>query len=810
MTMLGDYRVIELADERGQLAGSVLASLGAEVITVEPPGGSHSRQVGPFAGDVVSPNTSLWHWSYNRGKKSVVLDLETSEGRDELLRLTDGADIVIEAFGPEVLDELGLGYGVMAERNPALIHLSISAFGGTGPKAKWPATDLTIMASGGQMVLTGDSDRSPLRIPLPQAYAHAAAECSSAALIALYERENNSGLGQHIDLSAQASTLQASQTYMVALAINAPESNREAGGVTVAGIYIQLMWPCADGHVSVTVLFGTALGPYTRRLMEWIHEEGFCDEETLNKDWLNYADLLFSGSEPVEEYDRVKQCVTDFCMTKTKQELFDAAFAKRLLIAPVTTAEDVYNNPHLQARDLWEDLVVEGQEVKFPGRMAIFSETPQVPLPAPPSVGEHTTQVLSEPPRKPSVSIPAIPDRQGKALEGLKVLDFMWVMAGPARSRVLADYGANIVRVDSEARMDTARTLFPFHDDEGLPDNSALYSNMNANKRGLSLDLNKPEAIEVVHDLVQWADVVLESFSPKGMRGFGLGYESLRKIKPDLVMASSCIMGQTGPYTELAGYGTMAAAISGFFEPTGWPDRGPSGPFGAYTDYISSRYLVACVMAAVEHHRSTGQGQYLDFSQGEASMQQLAPLLLDWSVNERMWERRGNRDDVFAPHGVFPSAGDDEWVAIAVCDDNQWQALCDLMGSSGVKDLAVEERRSRQDELEELISGWTSSRPNSEVMEHCVAAGIPAHQVQNSRHTLVDPQLKHRNHFIEVGHPTQGTTTIENSRFVMSRTPAVVTYGGPTWGEHNWEILTEELGYDADRIADLAIAEVLG
>jgi crotonobetainyl-CoA:carnitine CoA-transferase CaiB-like acyl-CoA transferase len=132
------------------------------------------------------------------------------------------------------------------------------------------------------------------------------------------------------------------------------------------------------------------------------------------------------------------------------------------------------------------------------------------------------------------------------------------------------------------------------------------------------------------------------------------------------------------------------------------------------------------------------------------------------------------------------------------------------MGSSGVKDLAVKERRTRQDELEELISGWTSSRSNSEVMEQCVAAGIPAHQVQNSRHTLVDPQLEHRNHFIEVGHPTQGTTTIENSRFVMSRTPAVVTYGGPTWGEHNWEILTEELGYDADRIADLAIAEVLG
>ena len=210
--MLGDYRVIELADERGQLAGSVLAALGAEVITIEPPGGSHSRQIGPFANDVSSPEMSLWHWSYNRGKKSVVMDLETPEGQDQLLQLTDGADIVIEAFGPGVLDSMGLGYDVISQRNPAVIHLSISAYGETGPKARWPASDLTIMASGGQMVLTGDSDRSPLRIPLPQAYAHASAEAASAATIALYERENNSGLGQHIDLSAQASTLQASQT----------------------------------------------------------------------------------------------------------------------------------------------------------------------------------------------------------------------------------------------------------------------------------------------------------------------------------------------------------------------------------------------------------------------------------------------------------------------------------------------------------------------------------------------------------------------------------------------------------------------
>jgi crotonobetainyl-CoA:carnitine CoA-transferase CaiB-like acyl-CoA transferase len=777
---------------------------------VEPPGGSRSRTIAPFADDAASPDTSLWHWSYNRGRKSVVLDIATEQGRSDLLRLVAGADFLIESFDPGTMDSLGLGYDTLGAVNPALIMVSITPFGSTGPKANWPVTDLTVLAAGGQMAMTGDDDRAPLRIPLPQVYFHACAEGAGGALIALYERQHNSGLGQHVDTSAQESAMQAAQTYMLAGPVGASANSRVAGGVKTAGINVRLMWPCKDGHMSVTFLFGTALGPFSRRLMEWVHEEGFCDEATRDKDWNNYAELLFGGVEPVEEYERVKQAIEDFMLTKTKKELFEAAFERRLLFAPVTTAEDVLDSPHLAAREMWEDVTIGGREVRFPGRMALFSETPQPTLGQPPAIGQHTVEVLSEPPRRPVVPIEPVPGRTGKALEGLKILDFMWVMAGPAGSRVLADYGANIVRIDSEARMDTARTLGPFRDDEGLPDNSSLYNSMNAGKRGLSLDLTKPEARDVVHDLVRWSDVVLESFSPKAMKGFGFDYESLRQVKPDLVMLSSCIMGQTGPWTSLAGFGTMAAAISGFFDITGWPDRAPSGPFGAYTDYISPRYLVSCVMAAVEHHRATGQGQYIDFSQGEASLQQLTPVLLDWTVNRRLWERRANRDPIYAPHGVFRSAGDDQWVAIAVTTDEQWRALCELMGASGVADLDADARQTRVDELEQLVESWTSARSNTEVMDACIAAGIPAHQVQNTNECFADPQLVHRNHFVEVEHATQGTTWVENTRMHFSRTPAVVTHGGPTWGEHNWEILTEELGYDPERIADLAVAEVLG
>ncbi len=808
--MLSHYRVVDLSDERGQLCAHVLASLGAEVVSVEPPGGTSSRAVGPFADQVEAPNNSLWHWSYNRGRKSVVLDVGSDEGRADLLKLVEGADFLIESADPGTMQALGLDYEVLAQVNPALIMVSITAFGSTGPKANWPVSDITILAAGGQMVMTGDRDRAPLRIPLPQAYFHASAEAAGAALIALYERQHHSGVGQHIDLSAQQSAMQASSSYMLAAAVNASRMNRTAGGVRVSGIDIQLMWPCKDGHLSVTFLFGRALGPFSARLMQWVYEEGFCDEATRDKDWLNYAELLFGGEEPRDEYERVKQVLGAFFATKTKAELFDESFKRRLLFAPVTTIEDVLANPHLAARDLWEDVDVGGNVVRFPGRMAIFTQTPQATLAAPPGIGEHNVAIRSEPPRRPHVPVDARPARRGSALEGLKVLDFMWVMAGPAGSRVLADYGADVVRIDSEARMDTARTLQPFHDDEGLPDNSVLFGNLNAGKRGLSLDLTKPEARDVVHDLVRWSDVVLESFSPRAMKGFGFDYASLRQVKPDLVMLSSCIMGQTGPYSSLAGFGTMAAAISGFFEITGWPDRSPSGPFGAYTDYISPRYLVACVMAAVEHHRATGQGQYIDFSQGEASLQQLTPVLLDWTVNQRLWERRGNRDTVHAPHGVFRSVGEDNWVAIAVTTDDQWRAMCELMGTSGVSNLDAAARRLRVDELEQLVESWTSVRTDAAAMHACVAAGIPAHQVQNTEECLADPQLAHRSHFIEVGHATQGTTWVENTRFHLSRTPAKVTYGGPGWGEHNWEILNETLGYDPDKIADLAVAEVFG
>ncbi|MFV0259418.1 MAG: CaiB/BaiF CoA transferase family protein [Acidimicrobiales bacterium] len=812
--MLSDYRVIDLCDERGHLAGAMLAQLGAEVIAVEPPGGSPARRLGPFAGDVDDGERSFHHWAYNRGKQSVVLDLLTPGGRDALLDLVAGADFVFESSGPGHLDRLGLGYEAMARRNPALIHASITAFGSDGPKADWAASDLVIQAAAGNMALTGDADRSPLRAggTVPQAWHNAAADAAGAALIALWERQTRSGLGQHIDCSAQQSMNQCTQSMSLAAPLSATLTQRIAGGATLQGIDIQLMWPCRDGYASVSFLFGLGFAHFTDRLMQWVYEEGYCDEATRNKDWVDYAAMLLDGREPIEEYNRVKDILTRFFADKTKAELLDAALTRRVLITPITTTAEVVDGDQLADRSYWEEVTVPGHgPVRFPGPMAKFSASPLAPLGPAPALGADTEAVLAATPRRPALADltggPAPDD--DRPLAGVKVLDFMWAMAGPAASRVLADAGATIVRVESVNKLDAIRTLAPFRDDVVDPENSGIWNNMNAGKQGLALDMSRPGAVDVVWDLIDWADIVLESFSPKAMKAWGLDHERVLARRPEVIMASSCLMGQSGPLSLLAGFGTMAAAISGFFYPVGWTDRPPSGPFSAYTDYTSPRWLVAAIMAALEHRRVTGRGQYIDLAQAEAALHLMAPALLDYSVNGRIWERNGNRDLVFAPQGSYRCAGPDRWVAIACTTDDQWATLAGVLNRPDLAGLTVAERHTRHDELDALLAAWTADQDDDTVMHHLQGLGVPAHAVNNSDKLVADPQLAHRHHFVEVTHAKQGTTVVEGPRFQLSRTPLRVVYGGPTFGEHTFEILTERLGYDTDRIAELASAELL-
>lgn len=402
------------------------------------------------------------------------------------------------------------------------------------------------------------------------------------------------------------------------------------------------------------------------------------------------------------------------------------------------------------------------------------------------------------------------------ALAGVKVLDLSWVVAGPLIGRALADFGALVVRVESSVRVETARLMQPFHGGVQDREGSALFGNCNAGKLGVTLDLKSAEGQQVVRDLVAWADVVVESFSPGQLRKWGLDYESLSADKPDLVMLSTSIAGQDGPWSTLAGFGNVGSSLSGFQHLVGFEDRLPMGTFGPYTDYVGPRLALVTLLAALEHRRRTGAGAYIDVSQVEAGIFFLAPQVAHFGFDGTIAERHGNRDPQHSPHGVFPCLpvdGKDRFVAVAVRDASEWRALADAIGRPDLRDrpelATVEGRRAAEDELEHAIAAWTATRTGDEVEQRLQAAGVPSHLAVTSDDYPRDAQLAHRGHLVELPHPLHGSTYVEGPRYSLSATPGRPRTAAPTLGQHNEQVLSEILGYDADRINALREGGIL-
>lgn len=803
MTMLLEpYRVLDLTDDRGHLAGFILAMLGADVVAVEPPGGSPVRALGPFGPD----GESLTHAAYNRGKRSVTLDLDDPVGREAFRTLVAGADVLIESGAPGELAARGWSWAELAAVNPGLVTVSITPFGQTGPKAGWAATDLTVWASGGPAALCGDEDRAPLQVSVPQAFLHAGAQAASAAMLGLLER-SRSGQGQHIDVSAQVVAMNSTQSSSLCSLVGSPLTVRAGGGIKGGEINLRFVYPAADGYVSITMVFGAVIGPVTARLMRVVHEAGFCDAETAGKDWSDYGMALSDGRESLADFERVKDAVAAFTVTRTKAELFALAQEQRLLMAPVVTTEDILASEQLAARGYWE----EADGHRYPGRwlQGLGDKLPSGL--AVPAAGQHSAAVLNEGARAVATTgaplAAAAPADDNRPLAGLKVVDFMWAVAGPTISRMLADAGATVVRIESSTKLDACRAFLPFMNDDPGAENSALFNNLNADKRGVTLNLSTEAGREVARDLCRWADVVCEAYTPRAMRAWGLAYDDLQALNPSLVMLSTCLFGQTGPLAPFAGYGNLAGAMTGFYNLTGWPDRAPVGPFGAITDYTSPHPAAASLLAALDHRRRTGEGTYLDFSQAEASIHYLAPAILECARTGRVAGADGNASDRYCPHGVFPAAGRDQWVAVVAQDDAAWSRLATLIGRPDLAPLPHETRQTRREELEAAVSIWTADLEPGEAERRCQEAGVAAHRVQNAPELAADPQLAHLGHWLEVEHSLHGPTTVEAARIRMSRTPIGPRRGAPTLGEHTFEVLTDLLGYDGDRIADLAAAE---
>ena len=812
--MLDGTRVLDLSDERGQMCGMMLADLGAEVVCIEPPGGSNARRHGPFADATRATESSLFWWSYARSKKSAVVDLETETGRDQLRALVARFDVLIESRVPGEMEAMGLGYEDLAQINPRLIMVSISPFGQDGPKAKWPASDLTTLAAGGPLWLTGDHDRAPARVRVPQAFNHASCEAAVAALVAMAEREH-SGLGQWVDVSAQQAVTLGTQSDIVAELVGVNGASRYGGGMAIGPVVLRFVYPASDGHVAITHVFGSTIGPATQRMMECVWEDGFCDEVMRDKDWVGYADIL-GVEETIEDFEAAKSAISDWTSSKTKDELLHISMDRNLLIAPASTPQDALESPQFESRGFFKEAPrPDGPgTVKMPGPWAQFSGTAlRAPGPVP-CLGEHTAEVLAEL-ETPAPRIEVDSGRVARSgrlpLEGVKILDFMWALAGPMATRILADYGATVVRIESSSRLDVCRTMHPTIEGEG-PERAALFHSANAGKKMMTLDLANPEARQIVLDLVGWADVVTEAFVPGTIEKLGFGYEALREIKPDLIMLSTCLMGRTGPLAKFAGYGNLGASLGGFHHMAGWEDRPPAGPYGAYTDYMAPRFNAAALLAALEHKRRTGQGQHVDVSQAEVGLHFLSPALLHYSVNGEVWGRAGNRDELFAPHGCYPVEGEDRWLALAVDGESEWAALCEVLGRSDwaedprFADAAL--RRQHADVLDSSIAEATQAFSGEKLEEALVSRGVAAHRVLDSAGLGQDPQLNHRQHFL----PRQEgslKTVVEGTRSKLSRTPSQVGESIPMFGSEAHWILADLLGYDDDRLTALALSGAL-
>ena len=398
------------------------------------------------------------------------------------------------------------------------------------------------------------------------------------------------------------------------------------------------------------------------------------------------------------------------------------------------------------------------------------------------------------------------------ALEGVKVADFGWIATEPLTTRYLGDHGATVVRVESHTRVDVIRISAPYKDKIADINHAVWFGHDNSSKLGISLDLTKPKGKEVALKLIKWADIVGEGYTPGVMKRWGLDYEEVKKVKPDIIYYSTCMYGQGGPYSQHPSYGYQGAAAAGIAELTGWPDRGPSTPFGAYTDFTTPRYGVAAVLAALDYRRRTGKGQYIDLAQLEEAVDFLAPVVLDYTVNGRVAKRNGNRSSWAAPHGVFRCKGDDRWCTLAVFSDEEWSSFCDAIGTPDwtkeARFATMAGRKKNESELNILVEDWTGQHTPEEVMKLMQTVGVPSGVVQNMRDIAEDPQLKYRGHYRVLKHSVMGYHRYDALGFRLSKTPDS-QFAAPALGQDNEYVYKELLGLSDDEIADLLVEGVI-
>jgi crotonobetainyl-CoA:carnitine CoA-transferase CaiB-like acyl-CoA transferase len=823
--LLSDLRVVELGEMvSAPYAAKLLADLGADVVKVELPEGDPARRRGPFPSDAPDPEASGLFLYLNTNKRGVRLDLATPRGREALLRLAAGADLLVENLGPRRMELLGLGAAVLAEANPRLVVASISPFGQSGPYRDHAANDLVVFHMSGYGYHLGGAVDDPAREP-PLKAAEAQADFVAgvngalAALAALFARDRTS-LGQRVDVAALEALVPFSFGEVTRAVYEGASGSRRRAENPPTGTVAVL--PTADGHVAISPREEHLWARWLEVMGSppWAADERFRDRAARTANWAALEPLLAAWTRE-----------------RTKEEVFRAAQAVRVPAFPVNSIDGVFDWPQLAARGFFQEVEhPRAGRLRYPTAPYRFSAGGwELRRPAP-LLGEHDSDVFLSPwetmgeagvgaslddgerrdrgGTTSSIRLPPSPDPRpspgpspgGRAgdvrlpLAGVRVVELTWVIAGPLTTKYLALLGAEVIRIESARRAEFRAR-------------GGQFALLNDNKKSCRLDLSQPRARELARALAARADVVVDNFGTGVVDRLGLGYEALRQLKPDLVVLSISGVGRTGPDADKLAYGTLLQLASGWSAMQGHPGTDEVVVGGAWTDPLSAATCAFAVLAALRHRARTGQGQLIDFSMVEATLCGVPEALLDYAMNRRLPPRRGNRDRLHAPHGVYPCRGEDRWAAIAVTSEQEWQALVAALGApawaADPRFAAAAGRKQHEDELDALIAAWTAERSTGEVVELLQGAGVPSGPVLPAAELLDDPHLRARGLFVETQAPLGGRRLTIGAPWRIEPGFEPVYAPAPRLGEHDGYVFRELLGLSEAEVAALVESKVI-
>ncbi|GAA1997493.1 CaiB/BaiF CoA-transferase family protein [Microbacterium ulmi] len=851
---LEGVRVIEYGDEQGEYCGLLLAGLGAEVIRVGPPGGARTRDIGPFCGESPDRNSSLYFWGYNRGKRSVVADLTASDDRARVEDLIGTADVFLDSSPLAELRNLGLSAPELRSRYPHLVVARLSPFGDDGPWAHFKSNDLVHLSLGG-VVMNCGYDPTPdgaydLPPIAPQAWHsyHVAGEQLAMAIVAALLYRERTGSGQIVTCAVHEAVAKSTEIDLMSWIMRRAPIHRQTARHAGERESSPTVVSTKDGRwFTIQIGDARAARRTAQFVLEIAHDAAMRDElEAVSASVDDTSSesarrVPGSGEDPADFQRNTK--LMDLIQRLARKYTFEdfpwrEAQQAGLLWAPLMKPHENLGVEHWSARGTFS--VIEHPEhdlaIPYPTSKWLSSATTWVPGRRAPLVGEDDATVA---PRAataaPAVTSPRVQasrvSRWNKpfALDGVRILDFGWYLASAGGTRFLAAFGAESIKVEFHTHPDTRfaamapvggraareRATAPL---PGIadPDMGGQFNNKNPGKLGLSLNVTHPKGLEIARRLVRISDIVAEGFSPGVLERWGLDYESLRQIDQRIIVAKQSGMGTVGTYGRFRTVGPVAAAFSGLSEMSGLPEPAmPAGWGYSYLDWIGAYSFSLAMLTALYHRERTGEGQYIDASQTETGIFLTAPAVLDWATNGRAETRSGNRSPgrPAAPHGIYPSAGRDRWIAIACRDEDEWRGLIAACDDPALAEdprfRTLESRLKHQDALDAALARWTRAQDGYALMHRLQVAGVPAGVCQTAEDRYEhDPQLAHMNWLTELDGTKIGRWPVAEVPVHLSESPAFV--GGPidraapVYGEDNEYVLGELLGMSTREIADLA------